>query len=166
MGTVRTCPALPRKVGYDPVLFAELYGLDVQAEQLPASKSASDQHGEDRIVPFATERIAARTHQKPLVLFRREPVPYTNRNPAYSFDPPDPGRKFRTQKAGIGRLLRDRSDGSNGQVDRRRCVQFLFEKDSVSQNYGALERQTVRRAVPVHKIGHGAVVGSAGRFWT
>ena len=66
---------LSQKVGYDPVLFAELYGLNVQAEQLAASKPASDQHGEDRVVPFATERIAVRTRQKPFALLGGEPVP-------------------------------------------------------------------------------------------
>ena len=72
---------LAQKVGYDPVLFAELYGLNVQAEQLAASKPASNQHGEDRVVPFAMERIAVRTRQKPLTLRYGESVPDTNPNP-------------------------------------------------------------------------------------
>ena len=38
-----------------PVLLADLNGFDVKAEQLAAAKPASDPHGEDRVVPFATQ---------------------------------------------------------------------------------------------------------------
>ncbi len=114
-------------------------GANMQAEQLAAAKSASDQHGEDRVVPFATERIPIRTRQKPLALLGGEPVPDTDSNPAHSFNPSDSGRKLRAEQAGIGRLIRDPSDGGEAQVDRSRCVQPLFEKDPVSQDDGAIE---------------------------
>jgi hypothetical protein len=121
------------------VLFAQLDGFDVQAEKLAAAESASNQHGEDRVVPFATERIAIRTRQEPPALLRCEPVPNTDSNPAHSFGSPDPGRKFRTQKAGIDGLISDPSDSCEAQIDRGRRVLLLFEMDSVSQDDCAIE---------------------------
>jgi hypothetical protein len=87
---------LAQKVGYDPVLCAELYGLDVQAEQLAAAESTSYQHGENRVIPFASERVAIHSRQEPLALIGGEPVPDADSNQAHSLDPSDPGRKFRT----------------------------------------------------------------------
>jgi len=150
---------LAQKAGHDPVLFPELYGLDTQTEQLAPAESTPDQHPENRVIPIATERIAVRTRQKPLALFRGEPVPDTNPNPADSFDQPDPGREFRTEQTGIGGLIRDPSHGGRAQVDRSRCVLLLFEIDSLSQDDGAVECEARFRAAPLHEIGDGAAVG-------
>jgi hypothetical protein len=79
------------------------------------------------------------TRQEPFALLGGEPVADANSDPAHSFDPSDPGRKLRTQEAGISGLIRNTPDGCEAQVDRRRCVQFLFEKDSVSQDDSAIE---------------------------
>lgn len=116
-----------------------LDGIDAEREQLAAAESASYQHGQDGAIPLAAERVAICTRKEPLVLLRREPVPNTNANPAHSFDTPNPGRKFRTQEAGIGGLIRDPADGCQAQIDRRWCVPFLFQKDPVSQDDGAIE---------------------------
>jgi hypothetical protein len=83
----------------------------MQAEQLAASKSASDQHGEDRVIPFAAERIRNQTRQKPFALLGGEPVPDTNSNPAHSLNPSDSGCKFRTEQAGVGGLVGDPPNG-------------------------------------------------------
>jgi Domain of Unknown Function (DUF1080)/DinB superfamily len=100
---------LAKEIGDDPVLFADLYGFDTQAEQFAAAESASDQHGENRVIPLAPEGIAVRGgQQEPLALLGGEPVPDADSNPAHSFDSPDPGRKFRTQKLELDKLDRMR----------------------------------------------------------
>jgi hypothetical protein len=93
------------------VLLAELYGLDAQAEQLTAPQSTSDQHGEGRVIPLATERIAVHTRQKPLALLGGEPVPNPDSNPAHSLHPSDSRCEFRTEQARIGCLIRHTPDG-------------------------------------------------------
>ena len=77
--------------------------------------------------------------QEPLALPGAEPVPNTDTNPANSFDPSDAGRKLRAVQAGIGGLVGHASNGGEAQVDRRLCVQLLFEIDPVSQDDGSIE---------------------------
>jgi hypothetical protein len=62
---------LAQEVGDDPVLFAQLDGFDVQAEKLAAAESASDQHGEDRVIPLAAERVAVSRPPIAVCLARR-----------------------------------------------------------------------------------------------
>lgn len=62
---------LPEKPAMTQCSSRSCMDFDVQAEQFAAAKSVSDQHGEDRLVPLATERIAVRTSQKAGCLARR-----------------------------------------------------------------------------------------------
>ena len=133
--------SLAQEVGDDPVLLSQLDRIDAEREQLAAAEPASDQHGEDRVVPLATEGIAVCTGQKPLALLGREPVPNTDTNPADSFDASNSGCQFWTEQSGIGGLVRDPPNGRQAKINRCRRVLFLFEIDPVSEDHGAIERE-------------------------
>jgi hypothetical protein len=45
--------SLAQEIGDDPVLLPQLDRIDAESEQLAATNSASDQHGEDCVVSFA-----------------------------------------------------------------------------------------------------------------
>jgi hypothetical protein len=132
---------LAQKVGDYPVLLPELYRFGVQAEQLAAAKSASDQHGQDGVIPLGAEGITVCTGQKPLALLSGEPVPDADSNRAYPFHASDPGCKLRTKQAGVGGLIRDPPNGGKAQVDRSWRVVLLFEIDPVSEDDRAIERE-------------------------
>jgi hypothetical protein len=70
-----------------------------------------------------------------------EPVSQPHPDPLGSLYAGDAGGEFGAEQAGIGGLVGDPPNGCEAQIDRRRGVQFLFEKNSVSQDYGAIERQ-------------------------
>jgi hypothetical protein len=121
------------------VLLSQWDFIDTEREQLAPAESASDEYRHDGVIHLAAERVTIRIRQEPLTLFCGEPIADSNSDSAHSFDPSNPGRKFRTQQSGIGGLVRDPPDGGDAQVDCCRCILLLFEKDSVSQDNGSIE---------------------------
>src|SRR5688572_20757942 len=58
----------------------------------------------------------------------------------YALDPADSGRKVRTQKPGVGSLVREPANGGESQVDSRRGVLGLFKADPVTRHNGFQNR--------------------------
>ena len=104
------------------------------------------------------------TGQQSLALFCREPIPDSDSNPPHSLDSSNSGGEFRTEQTGISCLKSHPSDGRQPEVDGRRCVQLLFQKDSVAQYHGAVEGQARLGAVPPDEVGDGSV--KARPLWT
>jgi hypothetical protein len=61
----------------------------------------------------------------------------------------------RAEQSGIGGLVRNPPNGRQAQIDRCRCVLFLFEIDSVSEDHGAIECEARFGTVPVDEIAYG-----------
>ena len=54
------------------------------------------------------------------------------------------------------------SDGRQPEVDGRRCVQLLFQKDSVAQYHGAVEGQARLGAVPLDEFVNSMPIAALG----
>jgi hypothetical protein len=76
------------------MLFSQLDVIDAECEQLAAAQSASDQHGQDGVIPLAARRIEVYIDQEALALLCGEPVSNSNSNPPNSLNPSDAGRKL------------------------------------------------------------------------
>ena len=128
------------------------------------SQSASDQRGQNGVVPFTTERIPIRTLASSRLLCSavsqfptRTPIrrtPWTRRIPAAS------SGLSRPESVASKPPVRRPPAGGCG----RRCVQLLFQKDSVAQYHGAVEGQARLGAVPLDEVGDGSV--KARPLWT
>ena len=93
-----------------------------------------------------------RVQQQRPALVCCEPVTQSHADAAYTFDSADTGRKFGTEQAGIGCLVRHTPDSGQAEVDRCRGKVPLFQVDSVSKHNRAIERQSRFRAVAVHEL--------------
>ena len=67
-------------------------------------------------------------------LFRREPIPEADTEPADTFDPANAGREFRAEQTGIGRLVGDSAHSRESQVDSGRSLVSLFEVNPVAKH--------------------------------
>jgi len=94
------------------------------------------------VVPQLAHCRRHRTLEEPPALLRRQPVSEAHTEPPHSLDATDPGGQFRTQEAGVGRLVRDAPDGGQSKIDRGRPVSALFEVNPVSKHHRAIERET------------------------
>jgi hypothetical protein len=101
--------------------------------------------------------------QRP-ALIGSEPVAQSHTDSAYAFDSPDAGRKFWTEQAGIGCLVRYTPDRGQAEVNRCWSEVPLFQVDSVSKNNGAIESKSWFRAVPIDEFIYGMIVRSLSAF--
>jgi hypothetical protein len=98
--------------------------------------------------------------KKPSSLLRRQPVSEPNADPPHSPDASNTCGEFRTEEAGVGRLVRDAPNGSEPKVDRGGCVFPLFKVNPVAEHNGAIEREARFRTVPGDELANCVVVGS------
>src|SRR5262249_43901958 len=89
-----------------------------------------------------------------------EPVADAYAQPANPFHAANASGEFRTQQAGVRRLIRNSSNGREAQINRRRRVSSLFETDPVTQNDSSVERPSRLRAVPLDEFRDRVIVGS------
>ena len=87
MGTVRTCPPLPTRIGDDPVLLALLDPPELQGQQLAPPKPTAEEHGEDRVIAELARRCRCAQHQQASPLLRREPIAEANAEPSHALHP-------------------------------------------------------------------------------
>jgi len=121
------------------VFLAQLNGIDVQRQQLAASESASDEHGEHRVIPLAPKRSPLHAGEQSLALLNGQPVSHPDSNPAHSLHSSNLDGQFRTKQAGVGGIKSNSADRSQSQLDGRGRVLLLLETDPVPQHYGAVE---------------------------
>jgi len=93
-----------------------------------------------------------------------EPVANAYAQTANPFHPTNASGEFRTQQAGIRRLIFNSSNGCEAQIDRRWGVLSLFETDPVTQHDSSVERQSRLRAVPLHEFRDRVIVSSLPLF--
>ncbi len=160
IGTVRTWPPLPARSANDPVFLSLLDRLKRQREQLRAAQSASDQHGDHRIVAQRTRRRRPRVFEQPPTLFRRQPVPKPDANAPHAFDTTNPGGQFGTQQTCIRSLVRDTADSCQPQIDGRRGVLAVLEVDPITKNHRTVEREAGFRTIPGDELANRVVVGA------
>ena len=123
--------ALADQIGNHAVLVALLDRLEAQGQQLGSGQAAADQHRDHRVIPQLARGRGHRALEEPAALLSRQPVSEANTNPAHPLHATNTGCQFRTQEAGVGRLVRDAPDGSKPKVDRGRRVSPLFKVNPV-----------------------------------
>jgi hypothetical protein len=111
------------------MLLPLLDGGQLQREQFSTSQTAPDENGEHGVVAKLAHRSRRPAFKKPSSLLRRQPVSEANSDPPYSLDASNTCRQLRTEKTGVGRLVRDAPNGSEPKVDRGRCEFLLFKVD-------------------------------------
>jgi len=119
-----------------------------QGARLCAAQAAADQHRDHRVIAQVARSRGCRAPEEPPALLRRQPVSEANTDPPHSLHPTNTGCQFRTQEAGVGRLVRDAPDGSEPKIDCSRRVSALFEVKPVPEYNGAVESETRLRTVP------------------
>jgi len=92
---------------------------EVQISQFAAAESAAQQHGEDRTVPFSSERVWGRRLPEATSLLGREPVPKPHAQLLGTFHASDTGGEFRTEQAGVCGLIGESSYCSKSSIDPR-----------------------------------------------
>jgi hypothetical protein len=97
---------------------------------------------------------------------KSQPVSEANADSAYSLHATNPGCQFRTEEAGVRRLVRDAPHGGQSKIDRGRCVIALFEVDPVPEHDSAVEREAGLRTVPGDELANRVGRRFAGRWQT
>ena len=90
---------------------------------------------------MSSQRAAVLTGQESLALFGRKPVPNPNSYPAHALHTSNPGSQFRTEQTRIRGFKRAAANCSQAEIDGRRRVLLLFEKDPVPENHGTIKCQ-------------------------
>jgi hypothetical protein len=80
--------------------------------------------------------------QQAVSLFHGQPVSKANANPTHALHASNACGQFRTEQARIRGFEGDSPYGRKPRVDRRRRIVLPFEKDSVSENNGSVERKS------------------------
>ena len=92
-------------------------------------------------------------------LLRRQPVSESHADTAHTLHPPNAGRQFRAEEAGVGCLVRNPPDGGQPEVDRRRSISPLLEVNPVSEHDGAVESEAGLRTIPSDELANGVRFG-------
>jgi hypothetical protein len=92
-------------------------------------------------------------------LLRRQPVSEANADSPHPLHATNPGCQFRTEEAGVGRLVRDAPHGGQSKIDRGGRISPLFEVNPVSEHDGAVEGEARLRTVSGDELANGVVVG-------
>jgi hypothetical protein len=152
--------ALADQIGYDPVFFSLLDGLQRERQQFASAQATADEHGEHRMVAQRARRGWLRVFQQPPALLGRQPVPEPDPETPNALHAPDAGGQFGAQETRIRRLVGDPANGREPQVDGGRCILPLLEVNSIAENDGAVERETWLRAVPRDELPNRVIVGA------
>jgi hypothetical protein len=123
-----------------------------QRQQFPSSKAAPEEYREHRVIAEFAQRGRRSPCQESPPLFRCEPIPQADTEPADAFDPANAGRELWAEQTGIGGLVSDSAHRRESEVDRGRSVVSLFEVNPVAKHDRAVECEARLRAIPGNEL--------------
>ena len=89
-------PGLSIQVSNNPVFFPQLNGGGCEREHFTATKTATQQNCENRVVPFTSKVRVAGCREQSFTLVSGQPIPKAQADPSDSFYATDTGGEFRT----------------------------------------------------------------------
>ena len=156
-------PAFTNEINYRPMLLALLQMPEVQISQLATSKSAPQQHGENRPIPFSFEGGCIWRLPEATGFFGCEPVPKPYTQLLGAFDTPDASREFRTEQTGVcGFIGEPAHSGKSFCVDRSPGKLSILKEYAIAGNHNLVERQSWLGAVPLNKFINGVSIPTFG----
>ena len=134
--------AFAHQVRQDPVILSELQVLNPDRLDFSPAQTTPYEHGEYGSVPHVPELQSSGCGDEGLALLGRKPVPDPDAQPLCTFHSAYTCGEIRAQEATVGGFVRQSADSGQPEVDCRRGVPPLFQRDSVPGHDCSIECQS------------------------
>ena len=155
-------PAFTNEINYRPMLLALLQMPEVQISQLAASKSAPQQDGENRPIPFSFEGVCIWRLPEATGFFGCEPVPKPCTQLLGTFHTSDASHEFRTEQTSVRGFIGEPAYSGESSVDRSPRKLSILKEYAIAGNHNLVERQSWLGAVPLNKFINGVSIPTFG----
>jgi hypothetical protein len=144
--------AFSNQVNDGPVVFAALDVVQCQIDDFSSAESTPKKHCQDSSIPFPFDGVHIGKLPQGAAFLHSQPIPKPHAQLFRSLHSADACSQIWAQESRVCGLVGEPSDSRQAYIDGSRSEEPIFKVDSVTRDYGLIERQARLRAIPGNKV--------------